>query len=422
MKNAWGARAAALTLLCLVPTSALGMDRTKTLEIDEAVAYALAHRPALSAAMANVDEARGRRTTAATYPYNSTLGGSAAARLGSGRAGLDFEVELSQRIQLAGQLSKRKRAAQLALNASEKSAVRAKKRIATEVRLAFVQALQARDLATLAARDLNLVEELFALAQRRLDAGAGTLLDLNASASELAQTQTLKRRANAAYRAATARLSERIGLDPLTPIQLQGHLELDPTPPAEEASLLRRAMRTRADLQARAEQVQSAQASLAHAQAARWPDLSIRAFAGQENSRETIVGGGISMPIPWSNRNQGGVEQQRAALTRVRAERRALSLLIRREVISGLAHYEASIENAKTMKSLVRGTLEPNLTLLRRAFEAGKATWPEVLVLRRTFIEAQRALIRAKAEVLSAKFQLELACGTIVLPGKGAPS
>lgn len=413
MQRAWVLRAVWLIAPAVGPVSALAAEPT-TVDLEGAVRRALEQRPDLAVARARVREAAGRLTAARTWRFNPVLGSSANARRTSAGTGLDFEVGLQQQLEIGGQIGDRGDAATAGLDAAHHDQRRAQQVTATQARLAFVGAQARRDLLAVRTRDRSLTNELFDLARRRMERGAGTQLDLSAAASELARTETAMRRADAEHRAAIARLAEAMGTDPARQLAVAGPL-VTPTVSFPN-DLVAIALVRRPDLAAtRAAAVRvRAEAQLARAQ--RWPNLTVRAFVGQENDEETLIGGGLAIPIPLFMRNQGGVEAADAVVTRTTAELRAAELRVRREVVAATAAKNAAVENVNTMRKLVRGTLEPNLDLLRRAFEAGKATWPEVLLLRRTFVEAETELIASEAAAARATFELQLASGTAPIP------
>jgi outer membrane protein TolC len=90
-------------------------------------------------------------------------------------------------------------------------------------------------------------------------------------------------------------------------------------------------------------------------------------------------------------------------------------------VVAAHARYQAGMHTAEKLRRLVFGTLEQTLDLLQRSFEAGKATWPEVIVIRRTLVDAQRELTAAQAEARRAWTELQLAAGRMPLPEQSRP-
>jgi len=211
-------------------------------------------------------------------------------------------------------------------------------------------------------------------------------------------------------------LAEAVGLDAAAMPSPQGalHVPLDPLPEVRE--LVQAATTRRADLKALREFEAAGRARYELARAEAWPNLTLRAFGGHEEGTDRILGGGFSIPLPLFNRNQGRIEETRAIVERTHSDLQASKLSIGREIVTAHERYRAGVESAKRLRELVLGTLEQNLSLLQRSFEAGKATWPEVIIIRRSAVEAQRELTAAEAEARRAWVELQLAAGRMPAP------
>src|SRR5690606_10516964 len=135
-------------------------------------------------------------------------------------------------------------------------------------------------------RDMELAERLHDLAQRRLERGAGTQLDVNVAAAELGRAEARYQAAEAAYQAERAALAEAMGLEatflPLPQGEL--HVSLDALPSLER--LVESARTHRADLQALRDLEAASRARHELARAEAWPDLTVRAFAGREEGSD----------------------------------------------------------------------------------------------------------------------------------------
>lgn len=389
--------------------------------LEDAVARAFAASPELRAAEANLAEARGKLTGARTYPFNPVLEGSAAARSASGERGTDYDVGVSQELEIAGQRGKRIDTAKAELSAERSRLLGAQRLIAARVHLAFVTALQTRDLLEVSRRDLELVQRLHELAQRRLERGAGTQLDINVAGAERGRAEARFQSATADYDVARASLAEAMGADASNLPQPKGTLRADLPPLPPRAELLESGRTNRADLKAlrQIEAANRARYELARSEA--WPNLTLRAFGGHEEFTNTVIGGGVSIPIPFFNRNQGQVQETLAGIQRAEADRATGELSATREVVDAYARYRATTETAGNLRRLVLGTLEDSLDLLQRSFEAGKATWPEVIVIRRSLVDAQRELADAEAEARRSWTELQLAAGQMPLPDQIKP-
>lgn len=384
--------------------------------LDQAVEIAFRNTPRVRALQARVAEAAGRLVGADTYPFNPELELSGAARIGADDTTGDVELGVTQEIELAGQTGKRADTARAELQAVRSDRVRALRLLAGEVHLGFIEALQAREMLEIARAEAELAAQLLELATRRLTAGAGTQLDVNVAAAELGRAEQAVGAATGELAAARAALAETLGLPPSELPVPAG--DLDPVsralPPLDD--LIAAAEANRADLRALRDIEHAARARIDLARAEAWPNLRVRVFAGREEGTDTLVGAGIAIPLPFIQRNQGAIAEAEAAAARVAAERDAARLSVVREVVTAYERHQAGLTSLAGLRKRVLGTTEENLELLRKAFEAGKTGWTDVLVMRRALFDARRALIETSAQVRRDRVRIDVAAGRTPLP------
>lgn len=405
------------------PGAGIGPSPSSTTELtlDEAVRHAFNRSPEIRAAEARLGEATGRLTVARTYPHNPVLGGEVGSRRAVPRTSTDYGVTVDQEIEIAGQRGKRVAAAEADLAAECASVLRARRLLAGRVHLAFVAALEARELLDVNRGDMDLAGRLHDLAERRLGRGAGTQLDVNVAAAELGRTEARFASAEAREREARAVLGETVGLNPDLLPRPRGELHMPLETPPALSDVAAAAVANRADLQALRDLEEASRARRDLARSEGWPNLTLGAFARREEGTDTIVGGAFSIPIPLFNRNQGGAAEARARMDRARAERKTAELAASRQVVAAHARFTTGLRTVERLRQLVLGTLEQSLELLERSFAAGKATWPEVVVIRRSVVEAQSDLIIAEAATRRAWIELQLAVGRMPVPAWATP-
>jgi cobalt-zinc-cadmium efflux system outer membrane protein len=294
--------------------------------------------------------------------------------------------------------------------------MRALSLLAGEVHLGFIETLQANEMLEIARAEAELAAQLLDLAEKRLQAGAGTILDVNVAAAELGRAEQALGVGTGELAASRAALAETLGLPPAELPMPAGDLELDARPLPSLDALIAAAEANRADLRALRDIEQAARARIELARAEAWPNLRVGVFAGREEGTDTLVGAGISIPLPFVQRNQGAIAEAEAAATRIVAEQEAARLSVIRDVVMAHARYEAGLISLAGLRQRVLGTTEENLELLRKAFEAGKAGWTDVLVMRRALFDARRALIEVSAQVRRDRVRIDVAAGRTPLP------
>ncbi|MFQ5526917.1 MAG: TolC family protein [Thermoanaerobaculia bacterium] len=411
-----------LLCACLVAVSSLARSaaaETPTpveLTLEQALEQAFRESPILAARRAEVRRVEARLLTARTYPYNPEIELAAADRQGLADGSTDRSLSLSQEIEIGGQRGKRVAVATSELEAVQSSFEHEQRQLAARVRLAFAEALRAVELVQIAEGDAELTRQLLDFASRRLEAGAGTQVELNLARSTAGQAERTLRLAEAADASARGRLAETVGASAgEMPVPI-GQLDFPTGEVAEPQTLLELALKNRADLEALRRETESSRRAIQLSRSQRIPNLRLGAFYEEEEGTDEIKGVALAIPIPVFNRNQGEIAEARAEVDRLSAEGSAAELAIRREVMDALATYRAAQRAAVSLRDLVVGTLEENLSLLRRALEAGKIGASDVLVFRREFVEGQRQFIEALFEAQAARIALDLATGSTTLP------
>lgn len=380
---------------------------------------ARAGSPVLRARRAEVEQAEGRLVAARTYPHNPTIAFEAARRKDVGST-TDREVRLAQEIRIGGQPRRRVEVAAADLAVSRAALLREERLLEARVRAAWVEALRARELHDVEAVNAELARSLAEIARKRFESGAVAQMEVNLARVQVGRAERDRTLAAGAYEAALSALAAVASLDPSRPPEVVGELVLPTRRPIPLEELLRKASESRADLRSLRRTTQAAHARVELIRREAVPDLELAAFYGREDGNDRLFGGGVAMRIPLFNRNQGEIAEARAERRRIEAETSAGELRIRQEVASSLARYQASAEASKNLKRQVLGTLDENLRLLQRSFEAGKTGWADVLVFRREFVNIQRDYIDTVSDALLAEIELDLATGTApVTAGQG---
>ena len=145
-----------------------------TLTLEETLALAQERSPVIRAQRAEVEAARGRLQTARTYPYNPELSLEGARRTSPGGDSSDRAIEASQEIEIGGQRGRRVAVAEASFEGAEARLARARRVLASDVAIAFADALRARDALRIDEADAAVADTLLRLEERRLEAGVGT--------------------------------------------------------------------------------------------------------------------------------------------------------------------------------------------------------------------------------------------------------
>lgn len=387
-----------------------------SITLEQALTLAFERSPMVRESAARVALAEGVLLGARTYPFNPVLEAERASRDDGQERTSDREIALSQEIEIAGQRGKRVASASAAADAARAAFDRSRQELATRVASAFATVLRARELATLAAFEREVAAELAAFEQRRLDAGAGTLIDLNVTRAAEGRAERRVALARADEAAARAALAEVLALPVAELPFVAGTLpDAWPAPPAL-AELERLALDRRSDLLALRSEVEAATARIRLERSLATPNLVIGVAKGREADREDLDTLRAGFTIPLFQRNQGGIATARADEGVLSARLASAELAVRREVAAAWSRAEATSRALAVFRQTVAGTLEESLDLVQRGLAAGKLRGSEVLVFRRELIDSRRELIEAAADAWLAQIELGLATGATPVP------
>lgn len=398
-------------------------DPTATgLTFDRAIALALERSPQVQSQSAELRRAEAELLGSRVYPFNPVIEASQARRDDGLEQTHDREVGISQEVEIAGQRGKRIAVASGSLEAIRLRVSRARQELAASVGEAFVLALQARELGELARFEQQIVRSLAELEQRRLDAGAGTLVALNLARAAEGRAKRQVELAIAAETATRATVAERIGLSPAELPGLEGELPQWWPGAAPLQDLEARALDQRQDLAALKTEIEAAAARLRLEQSLAAPNLVLGVATGREADREDLDTVLAGVTIPLFARNQGGIAAARANQEGAAAELALATLALRSEVATTASRYQATTRALAVFRETVAGTLDENLELVQKSFASGKLRAAEVLVFQREFVDSRRELIAAAADAWLAKIALDLTTGDTLVPAPALDS
>lgn len=376
------------------------------LTLPEALARAEAQAPALAEAKAGVDAARGRTQQAGVIPNPEArleVENFAGSGLYSGLEQAETTLAIAQTIEMGGKRESRIAAGNAEVVAAETRQTIARADLNLEVRRLFAIALASREQVSLAQGALDRARDLARVAQTLVDAGREPPLRALRARSAAAEAEAEFQRVSAEDSSARAALAALLG-DTIAPTAIVGTFEtltdaprlVDPTETLDVRLALAEA--------------ESARAIVSRERAAASTDftaeLGVKRF---EDSRDTAVVFGLSMPIPIFDRNQGNIAAASADVNAANARQlRALAEAVRRmnEADSVLRAAQARVATLET--SAVPAANEA-LELARAGFEAGRFTLLDVLDAEEAFASAQSALIDARRDRANAAAALSRA-------------
>ncbi len=392
------------------------------------VRRALQSNGELAAARLDIERARARLRQAGLRP-NPTLDFEQTTGRLTGSAGeSETSVGLSVPLELGGQRRRRIEVARVELEAAEAETADRERRLAAEVLGLYAEALASlRELEiTEGLTDLDL--KTVVVVQARVNEGESAPIELNLLRAEVERLRSRRALIEGRLQATLLRLKLLAGVPPAEPLRLREELARPALrqPPGSLEASVEVALRTRPDVRlARlAEEVAEAGLRLARAQGS--PEVtaftrytvSRGAFddtpVGTLRDKDRLLTFGVSVGLPVFNKNQGAKAEAAVAISQARTRREFLEAVVRSEVASAYARYEAASKALLTYEQGVIQRSQDNVRVMRAAYELGQFSVTELLAEQRRLLDSQRDFTEALAEQYRALADLQAAVGAPV--------
>lgn len=369
-----------------------------SLTLTQALAEAEARSPAIVAAQARVEAARARIRQAG-FRSNPELSLEVENFLGTGELsgvqGTEATLSVSQRLDWGGRRGSRVAAARAELVVLELQLAIARADLARSVREQFARAISARDRLALAIETEAAARELARVAGILVDAGRDPPLRAVRARSAAAQAAAELEAARAAEQAARATLAALFGVtEPMTGL-VGSLLDLQRFPIEPDTSLEVRL--------AEAERLLSeAQVDVELANARLDPAVGVGVRYVNETGDAALVGG-ISMPLPIFDRNQGSIASARANVRAAEANLATARTSARAQATTARVNLEAATARVAALEGAAVPEAAEAARLAEISYREGRASLLELLDAREAHRTSQLALIEAhEAQALAA--------------------
>ena len=395
-----------------ITTAVLEDPMSKGLTLAELERLALENNPTLVQATAVIDAARGRMIQAGLYP-NPMVGYSGGEIGGDGRAGQQGFV-VGQEIVRGGKLELSRAVAGQELQQAEALADAQRYRVLNSVRAAYYTALAAERKVRITKELVELGEKATQIASDLLGAGQGTKQDVLQAEIELEQVRILTENAVNNYQAAWRQLAAIVGVRDLAQAPLEGDLE-EGIPELTGEQALSRILALSPEFRVAELGVLRAQAAVARARVEPIPNVSLEAGAQYDYaSRDTIVGVGLSLPLPIFNRNQGNILAAESELVRATRDVDRVKLGLSHRFAAVFAQYENARQQVEKYRERILPKARESLALVTEGYERGQFPFLQVLVAQRTLAQVSMSYLAALADLRVRGVEIE---GLLLIDG-----
>ena len=410
MKNKLTIAALAAGLFFVIPASALTTD--------EAVTTALANNLDLRAARYEFEKARGRLIQAGLWPNPALEFGARTDRLGNNEGERTVSAGFVQAFPITGRLKFAKAVSRVDV-AEAMVEIRNRERLLIgEVQREFLTALLLRQQIAANHEFIGISQDFVNLFKQRLTKAEVSEVDVNFALVELQRVQLENAVLGADLGSRELALRQRMGVDPASPLQLDGEVEalvakFRPEKYAPTMSV------NRPDLRLIELAADRAQAEIRLARAEAWEDWSFGLDYANERTVDEPAGLGannftglkISIPLALWNRNQGKVHEQQATADQARQQIEALRLSIRTEIATGIAQATKLREVVTSYQTTLLPRLTATTELLKKGYAEGLADATKLVQAQQQRATLRASYLTAYTSYVQALVELETASG-----------
>jgi outer membrane protein, heavy metal efflux system len=408
MSLKYAAARLALASALLVSPWLTAMSHSQTLTLRNALGRALAASPRLTAAERDIGIASGQRIQAGalinpelSYEQDNSFGSG----IYRGTRSAETTLQISQLFELFGKREARIAAGQASVETAtiQRKAVRLE--VLSETAIAFLTVLGTQRRIEILDEQVEAIDRLTPLLQRRIDAGASSPAETGRAEVASALVKADRERVRSALASARRELAVLMGKTAADFTQVSGRLDAVGKPPSFQAVVA--AIDANPQLVRWTAIYAQRNAELLIARLRPYPD--VRIAAGWRHFNETnddAVRLTVSMPIPVFDQNQGNIISAEESLAKTRAEREAnRNVLI---VLAGRAY--DSLQGSLKELAILRDTAIPRSRAasdeISRGYEQGRFTLLEVL-------DAQASVAQARLREQEAQQNFHVAVATI---------
>jgi cobalt-zinc-cadmium efflux system outer membrane protein len=389
------------------------------LSLDDLTREIVAKNPERAFYETEIDAAKAQRRQAGSLgdPELSVDAGQQRVRDAAGRLageGISWSVSLAQTFEWPGRLALRKSIANRDVALAELGLARFQGALTARARLLAINLTAARQQAAATAEVAARYQALREVFLAREPAGLTPRLETRVIE---AQEIVLRRRAteaSLAVHAALVELNQLRGAPIDTPVSLAPvSLTFAPAPLPSAEALGAAARENNFEFRVRRLELEQQGARVSLARHERYPTVTLRPFYEQENAggRDTTIGLGLSVPLPFTARHRGSVQvaesRRRQAETAVLLAERELE----RAVLSAAEGFSARSAALATWQPDAVEQFRDAAALADEHYRLGAVPLSTYLELQSAYLDAVDALLATQRDALEAGQQLQLLTG-----------
>ena len=333
---------------------------------------------------------------------------------GTGRAqgvdSLETTVQASQTFERGGKRDKRVAVASHERDAAAREFAVRQFEVLAESATAYVETLAAQQRLALATEPLALAREMLDAVEARVRAGAASPAESARARASVAAAQAEYARSQSRLTATRAILAATWGGRTADVAILSGRFSVPDLMPAEESFLPGLAQHPRLGLQQAI--IASRRAALELEQAQSRQDVTVGGgvrFLSEDSDAAFVAG--VSLPLPFRNKNQGNIRAARENLAGAEQSVHAIEVSLQVALAAAWQDLAAAHTAALSLRRESLPATEEAYATVRSAYDQGQLPLIDVLDAQRALVALRRDLLDAEAAYAAALARVEALTG-----------
>jgi cobalt-zinc-cadmium efflux system outer membrane protein len=336
------------------------------------------------------------------------IGGTGSATKGA-RAS-ETTMQLSQLIELGGKRAKRLRLAGLERELTGWDYEVKRLEVLTEAKKAFVEVIATAERLAFTADLLRLAEQVQRTVSARVQAGKVSPIEETRTRVTVSTARLQVQQARSVHEASRKRLAAFWGSTTSAFEGVSGTLETTTSIPSLEA--LTAQVQKNPDIARWVAEMAARRAQVEVAQSRAVPDLTVSGGVRYLNEvKEGTFVLGFSLPLPLFDRNQGGIQEAYARLSKAELERRAAEVRVSTALFDAYQNLVSAANEVTSLRSDVLPAAQEAFQAIQEGYRLGKFGLLDVLDAQRTFFETRGRSLEALATYHKAVADLERLSG-----------
>ncbi len=380
----------------------------KFMTLAEVLARAREQAPQIVSARLAMEEAGGRLIGASVrFQTNPQIDAALGTRNGADTRFTDLELGVGQSFEPRARRSARMAAANASIAQSAANVDELTRIVLRSAGSAYYRAVHANERTRLLDATHELAASVYATADRRFKAGDIAVLDVNIARTSLARVRAEREGAEASKALALGELRQLLRLE--TDVGVEGALALPG--PADLTAALQTASE-RPELRGLEAAIAEAEAELRVGLSFTKPEYGVGVRYSREEGDQIVLGGmTVTLPVFSKGQEQRAVSSARTA--RLRAELDAARTRVHLEVRAAFDAYGRRLSAVRVLEADAIPGLDENEQLTTRSFEVGQLGLPELLLIRREFLDTRSQYLDALLEAALARIDLDASAGIL---------